>query len=275
MSYLRFARRWTLAGLPILLVLPLLTPAASAETPAARPAGKPTGKPTGLTAQEKTAGFVPLFDGKTTKGWREFGKDTFPEKGWVVKDGILVHEKNSKDYRAGDIITTEQFDNFELKLDVKITPRGNSGVKYLVVENRTGPTVGKAQSAISFEFQVLDDELHPDAKKGKDGNRTMGSLYDLIPAAKDKVVKPIGEWNEVRLIVDGNHIEHWLNGNKVLSYERGSPELKALIKESKFKDVPGFGDNAKGHILLQDHNDEIAFRNIRLRKLPARKTAMK
>ena len=264
MSHIPFARRWTLAGLPMLLILSLSTAAALAETPAA--------KAPGLTAQEKTAGFQPLFDGKTTKGWREFGKDKFPDKGWVVKDGMLVHEKNSKDYRAGDIITTEQFDNFELKLDVKITSRGNSGVKYLVTEDKT---LGNQKNAVSFEFQVLDDELHPDAKKGKDGNRTMGSLYDLIPAAKDKVVKPIGEWNEVRLIVDGNNIEHWLNGKKVLSYVRGSPELKALIKESKFKDVPGFGESAKGHILLQDHNDEIAFRNIRLRKLPARKTAMK
>jgi hypothetical protein len=233
------------------------------------------GKGATLSAKEKTAGFQLLFDGKSTQGWREFGKDKFPEKGWVAKDGLLVHEKNSKDYRAGDIITTEQFDNFELKLEVKLTARGNSGVKYLVVEDRTGPTVGKAKSAVSFEFQVLDDELHPDAKKGKDGNRTMGSLYDLIPAAKDKVVKPIGEWNELRLVVDGNNVEHWMNGKKTLSFVRGSPELKALIAESKFKDVVGFGENAKGHILLQDHNDEIAFRNIRIRKLPARKTAMK
>jgi hypothetical protein len=229
------------------------------------------GKAPGLSAKEKAAGFQPLFDGKSTQGWREFGKDKFPDRGWVVKDGMLVHEKNSKDYRAGDIITTEQFDNFELKLEVKLTARGNSGVKYLVTEDKT---LGKQKNAVSFEFQVLDDDLHPDAKNGKDGNRTMGSLYDLIPAAKDKVVKPIGEWNEVRLVVDGNNVEHWLNGKKTVSFVRGSPELKALIAGSKFKEVVGFGDSAKGHILLQDHNDEIAFRNIRLRKLPARKTAM-
>jgi Domain of Unknown Function (DUF1080) len=227
---------------------------------------------TPLSAKERAAGFQLLFDGKSTSGWREFGKDKFPDKGWVAKDGLLVHEKNSKDYRAGDIITTEQFDNFELKLEVKLTARGNSGVKYLVTEDKT---LGNQKNAVSFEFQVLDDDLHPDAKKGKDGNRTMGSLYDLIPAAKDKVVKPIGEWNELRLVVDGNNVEHWLNGKKAVSFVRGSPELKALIAESKFKEVPGFGDSAKGHILLQDHNDEIAFRNIRIRKLPARKTAMK
>jgi hypothetical protein len=248
----------------VILIVPLLLAAAPALADGA-------GKAPGLSAKEKAAGWQLLFDGKTTSGWREFQKDKFPEKGWVVKDGMLVHEKNSKDYRAGDIITTEQFDNFELKLEVKLTSKGNSGVKYLVTEDKT---LGNQKNAVSFEFQVLDDDLHPDAKKGKDGNRTMGSLYDLIPAAKDKLVKPIGEWNELRLVVDGNNVEHWMNGKKTLSFVRGSPELKGLIADSKFKDVVGFGEAPKGHILLQDHNDEIAFRNIRLRKLPARKTAM-
>lgn len=245
--------------------------AAPAVALAQSPAGQlPAGQLNVLTPEEKQAGFQLLFDGKSTKGWREFGKPGFPEKGWLVKDGILVHEKNSKDFRAGDIISTEQFENFELKLEVKLTPKGNSGVKYLVTEDKT---LGKQKNAVSFEFQVLDDELHPDAKKGKNGNRTMGSLYDLIPAAKDKTVRPIGQWNELRLVVDGNNVEHWMNGKKVLSFVRGSSELKALIADSKFKEVPGFGEAPRGHILLQDHNDEIAFRNIKIRKLPARKTA--
>ena len=222
----------------------------------------------GLTAEETAQGWMLLFDGKSTNGWREFGKETFPAKGWKVENEILVHEKNEEDFRAGDIITVDQYDNFELKVDFRLTPRGNSGIKYLVVEDRVGTTVGKAQSAVSFEFQILDDDLHPDAKKGKDGNRTVGSLYDLIPAAADKVVKPIGQWNQAHLIVDGNRIEHWLNGKKVVAYERGSADLRTRIAQSKFKDVKGFGENAKGHILLQDHNDEIAFRNIKLRKLP-------
>lgn len=223
-----------------------------------------------LTAEEKAAGWELLFDGQTTKGWRNWNKTSFPERGWKVVGGILKHEKNEEGFRAGDIITDAQFDNFELRLDFLLTPKTNSGIKYLVTESTTGQTPSQAKSAISFEYQILDDDLHPDAKKGKNGNRTQGSLYDLIPAAADKPVHPIGQWNEARLVVDGNNVEHWLNGKKVVSYVRGSAELKALIAESKFKDVPGFGEASKGHILLQDHNDEIAFKNIKIRRLPAR-----
>jgi hypothetical protein len=132
-----------------------------------------------------------------------------------------------------------------------------------------------ADDGVGFEYQMLDDEKHPDAKKGKDGNRTAGSLYDLVPAAKDKVLHPPGEWNESRVVVDGNHVEHWLNGGKVLSYERGSPEMKKIIADSKFKDIPGFGDVVKGHILLQDHGNETTVRNLKLRTPKGVKTARK
>jgi hypothetical protein len=213
-----------------------------------------------LTAKEKAAGWQLLFDGKGTAGWRGFKSETFPEKGWKVIEGVLVHEKAVK---AGDIITKETYDNFELRLDFRLSPRANSGIKYLVDEN----LVKDAKQGVSFEYQILDDELHPDAKKGKNGNRTCGGLYDLFPPSAERAVRPMGQWNEARVVVDGNKIEHWLNGKKVLSFVRGGPELKAAIAESKFKDIPGFGETARGHILLQDHNDEIAFRNIKIRKI--------
>lgn len=222
-----------------------------------------------LTPEEVAAGWRLLFDGATTKGWRNFKKPTFPERGWHVVNGVLKHEKKGQGPKAGDIITEEQFDNFELSLEFQLTPRGNSGIKYLVDEQ----LVPEGKSAVSFEFQILDDALHPDANKGKDGNRRCGGLYDLIAPAPDKIVKPIGEWNHARLVVDGNNIEHWLNGKKTVSFVRGSPELKALIAESKFKETVGFGEAAKGHILLQDHDDEIGFRNIKIRPLPARVAA--
>jgi hypothetical protein len=216
-----------------------------------------------LSAKEKAAGWQLLFDGKSTAGWRGFKTDKFPEKGWKVTDGVLVHEKGVK---AGDIITKEAFDTFELRADFRLSPRANSGIKYLVDEN----LVKDARQGVAFEYQVLDDELHPDAKKGKNGNRTCAGLYDLLPPSAERAVRPMGEWNEARIVVETGKIEHWLNGKKVLSFTRGGPEIKAAIADSKFKEIPGFGETAKGHILLQDHNDEIAFRNIKLRKIRAR-----
>jgi Domain of Unknown Function (DUF1080) len=223
-------------------------------------------EPNTLTAEEKAAGWQLLFDGKTTTGWHGYQKTTFPEKGWKVENGTLAHEKNEEGFRAGDILTDEEFDNFEVVLDFKVTPRGNSGLKYLVDEN-LAPT---SKNAIGFEFQILDDDLHPDSNKGKDGNRKCGGLYDLIAPPKDKALNPVGQWNTARVIVDGNHIEHWLNGKQTVSYERGSPAFKALVAESKFKDTKGFGENSKGRLLLQDHNDHIEFRNIKIRRLPAK-----
>lgn len=244
-----------LAALSLTLALFVTAPALakSKSTPAPAPANA-------LTAKEKAAGWKLLFDGKTTKGWRSFKSAPFPADHWVAKDGTLVCVGGKK---VTDIVTEEQFDNFEFAWDWKMTPKGNSGLKYLVDE----AMAKKGNDGIGFEYQLLDDELHPDAKKGKDGNRTAGSLYDLIPAGKDKVLHPVGEWNESRLLVDGNHIEHWLNGVKVVSYERGSPEMKARIADSKYKDIPGFGEVTKGHLLLQDHDSEVYFRNMKIRVL--------
>ncbi|HYE72827.1 MAG TPA: DUF1080 domain-containing protein [Blastocatellia bacterium] len=222
-----------------------------------------------LTKKEKAAGWKLLFDGKSTQGWRGFHSQEMPSQVWVVEDGVLKKIKAEQKYGSGDVITNEQFENFELSIEWKLTPGANGGIKYLVVESL--PPTGK--SGISFEYQILDDVNHPDAKAGIAGNRTAGSLYDLIPAAKNKPIKPIGEWNHTRIIKQGNHVEHWLNGMKVLEFELGSPELQELIAKSKFKVNPEFGKARKGHILLQDHGDEVWYRNIKIRELPVAKSS--
>lgn len=220
--------------------------------------------PNQLTKVEKAAGWKPLFDGQTLNGWRGFHNQAAPG-GWTVENGCITKTKAKGELgqAGGDLITVDQFQDFEFSLEWRLGKGGNSGIKYLVSESL--PATGR--SAVSFEYQVLDDDNHPDAKAGIAGNRTAGSLYDLIPASKDKKVKPIGEFNQTRIVVKGNHIEHWLNGVKVVEYERGSNALKAAIAQSKFKDTKGFAETAKGHILLQDHGDEVCFRNIKIREL--------
>ena len=202
-----------------------------------------------------------LFDGTTTAGWRGFKKPAFPSTGWVVQDGWLVHKAGAGHDapNGGDIITIDTFDNFDLSFEWKIAPGGNSGVKYLVTEDRSGP--------VAHEYQVIDDERHADAKIGP--NRATAALYDAIAAPANKPLKPAGEVNSGRIVVNGMHVEHWLNGVKVIEYELESPALMAAKAKSKFKDEPGWGTKLKGHILLQDRGDEVAFRNIRLRALPA------
>jgi len=224
-----------------------------------------TGATTNVLAQaEKAAGWKLLFDGKTWNGWRGFRREKMPDEGWAIEDGAIKHVAGNGEQskQGGDIITVGKYENFELQLEWRISPGGNSGIKYLVDEDM----VKSGYSGLGFEMQVLDDERHPDAKLGIAGNRTASALYDLI-APKNKVLHAVGEWNQVRLIVNGNHVEHWLNGGKVLEYELGSPQLKSLIAESKYKTIPGFGEVRKGHILLQDHGHEVWFRNIKLREL--------
>ncbi len=228
-------------------------------------------EPNTLTDQEKRDGWRLLWDGKTTGGWRSARAETFPAKGWVIEDGVLtvLENKGEESAGGGDIITRERFSRFELVADFKITPGANSGIKYFVQPNLDPVTGAGAKtatgSAIGCEYQVLDDQLHPDAKLGRNGDRTLGSLYDLMPAAAAKQPKPIGEWNTARIVTDGKHVEHWLNGEKILEYDRGSAAFREAVALSKFKNIPGFGEWADGHILLQEHGNRVSFRNVKIR----------
>jgi hypothetical protein len=222
--------------------------------------------PNYLTAAEKSAGWKLLFDGVSSKGWVGAYKSAFPSKGWIIKDGIItvMPSGGAEAANGGDIVTTEEFSAFDLSFDFKFTPGANSGVKYFVAltEENKG-------SAIGLEYQVLDDTLHPDAKLGRDGDRTLASLYDLIKANKTaRFIHQPGNWNTGRIIVyPNNHVEHYLNGIKVLEYERGSQAYRDLVAISKFKIWKNFGEAKEGHILLQDHGNEVSFRSIKIKLL--------
>ena len=221
--------------------------------------------PNTLSKQEKAEGWTLLFDGKTSDGWRSVHGPAFPAAGWEVKNGLLsvTDHGGEEGGDAGDIITTKKYSSFELTADFRITTGANSGIKYFV-----DPNLNKGKgSAIGYEYQILDDAVHPDAKKGKYGDRTIGSLYDMIPAAKKKPVKPVGEWNTARIVVRGAHVEHWLNGMKVVEYDRFTPQFRQMVAESKYHVWPRFADMPDGYILLQDHGFPVSFRNVKIREL--------
>ncbi len=216
-----------------------------------------------LTAAETAAGWKLLWDGKTNEGWRSAKAPDFPKDGWKMVDGILIVKETggAESTAGGDIITRDKFSDFELSVDFKITPGANSGIKIFV-----DPSINKGEgSAIGPEFQILDDERHPDAKLGRDGNRTIGSLYDMITAPATKKVKPIGEWNNARILSEGKHVTYWLNGEKTVEFERGSKEWRDLVAMSKYKVWPNFGELPEGHIRLQDHGNQVFYRNIKIR----------
>lgn len=222
--------------------------------------------PNTLTAYEKKNGWKLLFDGKDSKGWIGAYKEKFPDKDWVINDGVItvLSSEGKEGGNGGDVVTDKMFSAFDLSFDFKLTTGANSGVKYFVTlkEHNTG-------SAIGLEYQILDDKVHPDAKLGRNGDRTLASLYDLIPANKqERFIHPIGQWNTGRIIVyPNNHVEHYLNGVKVLEYERGSPAFRDLVAISKFIVWKNFGEAKEGHILLQDHGNEVSFRSIKIREL--------
>jgi hypothetical protein len=198
-------------------------------------------------------GWRPLFDGHTTTGWRNFRSDSI-SSGWQVVDGALTRAQPG----AGDIITRDKFKNFELELEWKIAPGGNSGIFYRASED------DDAVYWTAPEMQVLDDAHHPD---GESRLTAAGANYGIDSSAPG-IVRPAGEWNQVRLVVNGSHVEHWLNGVKVVEYELGSPAWEAKVKASKFAPHAQYGRNTEGYIGLQDHGDSVSFRNVRIRVLP-------
>ena len=219
-----------------------------------------------LTINEEKEGWKLLWDGKTTEGWRGAKLDVFPKNGWVIENGELsvLASGGEESSAGGDIVTTKMYGDFELKVDFKVREGGNSGIKYYVdTELNKG-----AGSSIGLEYQILDDATHPDALLGNhEGSRTVGSLYDLIMADTNKPVNPVGMWNSAYIVSKDNHVEHWLNGAKILEYERKSDQYRKLVSESKYAKWPNFGEADKGQILLQDHGDYVSFKNIKIRVL--------
>jgi 3-keto-disaccharide hydrolase len=238
--------------------------------------------PNTLTAAERSAGWRLLFDGQSFAGWRGLGATGIPAEHWKIVDGAIEKvaaknvskQANGRPVAGGDLMTEETFGDFELAWEWRVTPGANSGLKYNVSEAlSTGQpetvlrpatgTPGASHSAIGFEYQMIDDDHHPDGRLVK---HKTGDLYDLISSNERKHVKPVGEWNESRVVFRGNHGEHWLNGEKVVDYELGTPAMAAAVAASKFK-MPWFAERRRGHIVLQDHNDEVYFRSIRIRPL--------
>jgi Domain of Unknown Function (DUF1080) len=230
----------------IALCTALLAHTALADTP-----------PNTLTAAERADGWRLLFDGKALTGWRGYKKRDTAGTRWVVEDGSLCVPPADGSDTLGqrDIISNDTFDGFDLRFDWKIGPGSNSGLKYFVTEAR--------DAAIGHEYQIIDDARHGDAKVSG-GERQTASFYD-VKAATSHPTRAIGEWNHSRVVVAGNHVEHWLNGIKVLEYELGSPAILKAVEESKFKGMTGFGTRVRGHILLQDHGEAVCFRNVKIK----------
>ncbi|MDX1637341.1 MAG: DUF1080 domain-containing protein, partial [Balneolaceae bacterium] len=213
-----------------------------------------------LTEQEKEEGWQLLFDGESTSEWRGYNKETFPDQGWIVENGILSVVEGGG---GGDIITREVYEDFILKLEWRAAKGANGGIFYAGLEQQDEPIYWSAP-----EIQILDNANHPDANQGENGNRKATSLYDLIPADPQNA-NPFGEWNRITIEVTGNgaHVEHWMNGQKVVEYERWTDEWYEMINNSKFALHPEFGAAHKGHIGLQDHGNRVDFRNIKIKVL--------
>ena len=225
-----------------------------------------------LTAAEEAAGWKLLFDGNTFQGWRGLGRDSIPERHWTIAEGSIRKvasgdvptAADGQPLEGGDIMTTSTYGDFELMFEWKVSPGGNSGIKYNVSEEMSlaSPPI---HAALGFEYQILDDDLHPDAQNGP--TRTASALYDLIPPIAAKRLLPVGSYNRGRIVFHGTHGEHWLNGAKVLEFELESPSFDSAFTASKYQPIAGFAKKRSGHIVLQDHGDDVWFRNIKIREL--------
>ena len=212
-----------------------------------------------------------LFDGESFAGWRGLGRDGVPEGHWVLENGTIRKvasgevptAPDGQPLSGGDLMTLGTFENFELVFEWKVAPGANSGIKYNVSETLSTSNEPK-HAALGFEYQILDDDLHPDAKNGP--NRTAGALYDLVEPDAEKPLRPVGEFNEGRIVFRDGRGEHWLNGELVLSYDLTSADFKRRYEASKYRPIPGFADRRAGHIVLQDHGDDVWFRNIKIRE---------
>ena len=217
------------------------------------------GQGSGKQDQEK---WTFLFDGSNTNQWRDTKSEQFPDQGWIVENDVLTVLGETEDQPGGhDIITKSRFGNFELELEVKLSEGANSGIKYLVSDQFPGYE-GKF---LGLEFQLIDNPNHPDALEGRDGNHKMAALYDLIPPPESLITNPAGEWNKMRIILSGNKVEHWVNDNKVLEFDRKSLLFRELVSLSKYKNLEKFGEMDDGHILLQGHGNTVSFRSIKIR----------
>ena len=227
--------------------------------------------PNQLSDAERAAGWRLLFDGTSLAGWRGLGYDSVPSGHWRVVEGAIVKIPAAKVQRqsdgqpaaGGDLMTIDAFRDFELAFEWRVTPGANSGIKYNVSEELSLAHAAN-HAALGFEYQVLDDVRHPD---NKIATHLAGSLYDIIAPSEAKQLRPVGEWNSARIVLRGNHGEHWLNGVKVVEFDLGTPRLDSLLEKSKYRPIPEFAARRRGHIILQDHGDEVYFRNIRIREL--------
>ncbi len=220
-----------------------------------------------LSAPERAAGWRLLFDGRTLRGWRGLGYDTVPTAHWVVVDGAIKKIASGNVPKLADGQPAQggvdTFGDFELSWEWKVTPAANSGVKYNVSEELSMAQAPN-HAALGFEYQILDDDRHPD---GALPSHRAGALYDLFPPNEKKHLKPVGEWNRSTVIFRGNHGEHWLNGERIVEFDLGTARMDSALAASKFRSIQGFATRRKAHIVLQDHGDEVYFRNIKVRDL--------
>jgi Domain of Unknown Function (DUF1080) len=273
----RPARRGTMVlaiGSFFALAGPARSQPARVETTARSSKGAPT-TPNQLTAIERSAGWTLLFDGRTLTGWRGLGYPGVPALHWVVSDGTIKKVSSGKvavqadgqPLEGGDLMTEATYGDFELAWEWRATPGANSGVKYNVSEELS-TSIPPKHAAKGFEYQIIDDDRHPDGRLAK--HRT-GDLYDLFASSDRKRVRPVGEWNESRILFVGRHGEHWLNGEKVVEFDLGTPRMDSTLAASKYRPIPWFAERRRGHVVLQDHGDEVYFRSIRIRDLEPRR----